>query len=456
MNRRLLWKLCFIIGAGTVVLFYVINVLTNRAEDGMSFIAAGHRALIRDWGDTAEALYLANDIDALDRWISDLQQRQQTWAAVVESDLRHVAGGPMNARFYEAFSLGRSVDWKIHLYFTENPIMEERFAAGNAHFMVLLPEHMRPGVYWGYTNIALQIVLPMILLTLLATVLYRHIMGPLRALEKATRAFSEGNFQVRVRELLGRRSDELAELSSTFDQMAARISELIQSQRQLIADLSHELRTPLTRMDIAIDVLKNHSSPDNIARIERESRHLRRLVEDTLTLAWLENERPTLCDETLDLVDLIDVVVEDARFEFNDRRIVCELPGSAEIHHSHHRAIGQAIENIIRNAMRYTPRGGQVTVRLGEQPLDYTVTVCDQGPGVAPDELPHIFEPFYRADSARTAVDNSHDQTSGFGLGLALARRQIEAVGGIIQASNNAPGGLCMIITLPRQRPDQL
>jgi two-component system, OmpR family, sensor histidine kinase PfeS len=452
MKRRLLWKLCFVIGAGTVVLFYVINVLTSRAEDGMSFIAAEHRALIQNWGDTAEALYLAGDIDGLDAWLTDLQTREQTWAAVVESDLQHVAGGPMNARFYEAFSLGRSVEWKIHLYFAENPIMEERFASGDAHFMVLLPERMRPGVYWGYTSIALQIVLPIILLTVLSAVLYRHIMSPLQALEKGTRAFSEGNFQVRVRELLGNRSDELVELSSTFDQMAERISELIQNQRQLIADLSHELRSPLTRMDIAIDAIKKDCGTDNIARIERESHHLRRLVEDTLTLAWLENERPALCDETLDLVDLIDVLVEDARFEFDDRQIVCHLPGSAEISQSHHRALGQAIENIIRNAMRYTPSGGQVTVSLSEEASGYSIEVCDQGPGINPEQLPHIFEPFYRADDARTSRHGDRQEHSGFGLGLALARRQVEAVGGAVSAHNNPHGGLCMIITLPRDR----
>ncbi len=253
---------------------------------------------------------------------------------------------------------------------------------------------------------------------------------------------------------MGSRSDEFTELAITFDKMTERISELITSQRQLISDLSHELRTPLARLDIALEKLKSGKVIDldqdqAIHRVERESAEIRKLVEDTLTLAWLENERPSLQQEDLDLVDLIDVVTEDARFEFPDRTIKTHLPDRAPLPKSNHRALGQALENIIRNGMRYTPAGSSLEVCLSETPNNYRIDIKDQGPGIPEAHLEKIFQPFYRVDSARSGED------SGYGLGLALAKRQVFAIGGELRANNQLPKGLMMTITLPRPEVPQ-
>lgn len=454
MNRRLLWKLCLTITMGTVALFYVINVLTSRTEEGMSFLAKEDRKQLINWGRKAEKLYLSGDYKALRQWLDTLQKQESTWASVVTSELTSIAGNSLNERFHEGFWLGRSVDWKIHLYFQENPIMEVTFNKGginnhvknkNIHFLILLPQRMRPGIYWGYTSVALQIILPMILLTLLSIILYRHIMTPLQKMKVATKDFSQGKFDVRVRQLLGNRSDELTELANTFDQMATRIGELIINQRQLISDLSHELRTPLTRLDVALENLNSsgHMQPKHSERIRRESQHIRKLVDDALTLAWLENERPNLHGETLDLVDLLDVLVEDAQFEFADRILSSQLPNTAPLYNSNHRAVGQALENIIRNALRHTPAGKEVKVVLQSSSSHHTITIDDQGPGVAKEYLKSIFRPFFKIN---TTLNDSSDS---FGLGLALAQRQLAAVGGHVKPENLTKGGLRMTVTLP-------
>ncbi|MFT5580308.1 MAG: two-component system sensor histidine kinase PfeS [Paraglaciecola psychrophila] len=445
MSRRLFWKLCLIITVGTITLFYAINVLTNRAETGMSFISTEHREQILLWGGEAERLYIAGDEDALGLWLEQLQTVENTWAAVIESNLRGVGGSKLTERFYRGFTLGRYVDWKIHLYFEDNPLIEVPFADRHSHFVILLPARMRPGLYWGYTSVALQIILPMILLAMLSIVLYRHIMQPLRQLQRATGEFTRGNLEVRVGQLLGSRSDEMTELVGTFDLMAERIGELIISQRQLISDLSHELRTPLTRLDMAIAAM-NHDSGNSVAieRVNNESKQIRKLVDDTLTLAWLNNERPQLQQEPLDLVDLLDVLIEDARFEFPDRCIHTQLPDCAPLQNSNHRALGQALENIIRNGLRYTPAGKSVFVSLDRTADLFSIVIRDEGPGVDIENLETIFQPFFREDSSRLV------NSSGFGLGLALARRQIEAIGGSVSANNRAAGGLQMTVILTR------
>lgn len=167
---------------------------------------------------------------------------------------------------------------------------------------------------------------------------------------------------------------------------------------------------------------------------------MRRLVEDALTLSWLETERPMLRDETLDLTDLLDSILDDARFEYPDRQIETQLPAEAELVGSCHRALGQAVENIVRNALDHTPPGKKVWVQLQAEAESYRLDIIDQGPGVPPPWLERIFQPFERVSGDRP----------GFGLGLALAQRQIGAIGGRLAATNHEQGGLCMTIWLPR------
>ena len=445
MTHRLFWKLCLIVATGVVALFYLINMLTSHTEDGMSHIDSKHRQTITFWGEKAESLYLAGNKVALDTWLAELQTKEQTWMAIANYEIGHVAGNNLKKHFYDGYNLGRNVDWKIHLYFAENPVMEVPFANKNMSFLIQLPDRMRPGVYWKYTEITMQIIVPAILLIFLSFLLYRYIMKPLSQLQVATRHFSSGNFSVRAKKLMGNRNDEFSDLAATFDQMAGRIGEQINSQRQLIADLSHELRTPLTRLDIALATEKDiASASENIQRIDRESKHIRKLVEDTLAFAWLENEKPELKQESLELIDLLDVLVGDANFEFPDRHIHCNFPDSALINNSSHRAAGQALENILRNALRYTPSGKTVNVIVHEHNTHYEVSIIDQGPGVADKYLETIFKPFFRIDKSREANSDS------FGLGLALAQRQLSAISARVVASNISGGGLCMTITFPK------
>lgn len=447
MNRRLFWKLCGPLALGTLALVWVITFLGAETEQQMSFIAERHQQTLKQWGATAERLYTAGDEAALADWLEALQAREETWAAVVRSDIRPLAGSELSAQFREGFRLGRHVEWKIHLYFADNPIMDLTFADGQTHFLVTLPQRMRPGGHLPEVKLALKVALPLAVLVLLSVVIYRHLMHPLRQLELATRAFSEGNLGVRVRALLGNRNDELTALAATFDRMAERTGELILTQRRLIADLSHELRTPLTRIDMALSCVEEGIETQHfLPRIRRECRLMRALVEDTLTLAWLENEKPSLDQDSLDLTDLLDSVIDDARYEYPDHRLDAELPAQAAIHGSSQRALAQAVENVIRNACHYTPAGGRVRVALSAEAQGYRLDVEDQGPGVPDDQLERIFQPFYRTAQARD------DKPDGHGLGLALARRQLEAVGGWVRAQNRPAGGLRMTLWFPATR----
>ena len=451
MNRRLFWKLCFVIGMGVVALFYVIDVAISRVENDMSSIAPDDRDELRQWSSTAEQLFKDNRMGELETWLRTLQEEEQIWAAVAKAEITQIAGNTSGADRYTGYNMGRSIDWQIHLWFEHNPIMELPFADGSGSLLIELPMRMRPGSYWNEAQIALQIVLPLLVLIALVAVLYSHIMAPLRELQRATQSFSQGHFDVRVRDLLGSRDDEIAQLANTFDQMATRLGDLFVTQRQLITDLSHELRTPLTRLDIAVESLiaefetgDMEKGKQSLERVHRESRHIRKLVDDTLTFAWLKNEAPKLERESIDLVDLIEVLVDDARFEYPDRIITTDLPATAGVKESNHRALGQALENILRNALRYTPKGKTVSVNLAQKAEHYDIEIRDEGPGVPEQHLSAIFRPFFRVETSRPTSGSS------FGLGLALARRQLAAIAASVRAANLREGGLQITVTVPQ------
>lgn len=452
MSHRLFWKLCFIIATGAVSLFYGVDLAVEKARESMSSLSDFDKQTLTQWANHAEGLYQRGDHQALNHWLETLGDNEKTWVAVAKADIQPVAGDSMDKTYHKGYNLGRSIDWEIHLFFKDNPIMEIPFKKSDVSFLIQLPNRMRPGDYWETTRMMIQVIFPLIILCLVSYILYRHIMAPLRTLQDVTKQFTQGNFDVRAHDQIGERDDEIAELVETFDIMAARIGELILSQRQLIADLSHELRTPLARLDITLDSIESNVDGSanvkveqaQIERLQRESRQIRKLVEDALTFAWLDNERPVLDDENIDLIDLLDVLIEDASYEFPDRKLTVELPNSAPLCKSNHKALGQAIENILRNALRYTSKGQQVSMRLAQDANDYQLVIQDQGPGVPEDLLDKIFEPFYRIEKSRQATQHN------FGLGLALARRQIQAVGGKVKAKNIAQAGLQMTITLPK------
>lgn len=450
MTRRLFWKLCLIIGTGVVAMFYLINVAVNHFENDMSMLSDSSREELINWQKKVEVVFDQGDMSELEHWVDDLQQQENIWAVIAKANVVELAGNRSHRHEYTGYNLGRSIDWKIHLYFEHAPVMQLPFKDGATSLVVQLPQRMRPGSLWNLTRLSLQVLLPMLILVCLSIVLYRHIMHPIKELDLASRAFSKGDFSVRVREQLGSRNDELSQLAETFDLMAERISDQIMHQRVLLTDLSHELRTPLTRLDIATDNLLTHREKGvedtqiKLERIHKESQHIRKLVDDTLTLSWLDNESPQLRIESLDLVDLLEILIEDGRFEYPDKLISADLPNQAHIENSNHRALGQALENILRNALRYTPINKKVRVSLIDYKHEYQIIIADQGPGVPKEHLNTIFRPFFRIDSARSCNSDS------FGLGLALAQRQLHAIAATVFAKNDTAGGLVITVTVPK------
>ena len=290
---------------------------------------------------------------------------------------------------------------------------------------------------------------------LFAALLAWYFSRPIRALRSAFEAAAAGDLAPRFGPAT-KAGDELSDLGRDFDRMSGRLRALMDGQRRLLHDVSHELRSPLARMQAAVGLA--HQQPDKIAstleRIERESNRMDKLVGELLTLSRLEALPDALRREPVDLTELADSIVADARFEAARRdlrdgrpaekatRILIEAEGSVTVNGDPD-LLWSALENVVRNAAKHGAQGGIVTVALRLDGALARVDVLDRGPGIAPEDLAAIFQPFFRAGASRTGVD-------GHGLGLAIAQRVVQAHGGDIVARNREDGGLQVTITLPR------
>ena len=291
-----------------------------------------------------------------------------------------------------------------------------------------------------------RFVIPFLSLLALTVYLYRYVMRPLQQFHRASQAFSQGDYSARIGHTMKLGNDEISQVARTFDKMAERTSDVIQHNRNLIADMSHEIRTPLARIEMAIDCVdKNIEREQMLERIKSDTQKMRATAEDTLTLAWIENEQPNLRTESFDLAELIEIIVEDARFEYPDKQVSLLQDHSLPLQYSNQMALSQSLENIIRNGLRYTQTKETLDIRVLTKSNHYQILITDSGPGIDPSLYRQIFKPFFKANNQVTS-------RKGFGVGLALAKRHIEAVGGKITAYNAEPKGLTMDISLPKRR----
>lgn len=276
-----------------------------------------------------------------------------------------------------------------------------------------------------------------------------YVARPIRHLRGAFASVSQGKLETRVAPLIGRRRDEVADLGRDFDRMAQQLQSLIAAQRSLLHDVSHELRSPLARLQAAIGLARQNPQKmeGSLERIEREADRVDELVGQLLTLARLEasgTSQDLVPSERIDLVDLIASIAADAHFEAQANGRSVTFAGEGELYANVRvELLHRAIENVIRNAVKYTAPGTTVEVSVSRAPSakGVLVTVADRGPGVAETELERIFEPFYRSPGGLPGP--------GFGLGLAIARRAVEAHGGHVRATNRDGGGLLLEISLP-------
>lgn len=440
-RHSLFWKLAV---ALVVLCLSVIWLSWNwgkQMERDSYYLSETARQVLSGYADEAQQAWRAGGAEGVDAWLAQMKQREPVWMVVVDGRLQSLGSQPLPMADVAHLTFQRGLDWPVSsrsvtLPYIGIPFPDEPSAG---RLVVQLPQRYLPGGLTFLRQSISHALVPAILALLLCWLIYRRLVRPLKRLREHANALQADNLgSVAGPELIARR-DELGELGRALDHMAERLRGHVGLQRQLLRDLSHELRTPLSRLRVAGE------SPISEAalrlRVEREVEVMQRLVGDTLELAWLDTERPRLELEAIDLRSLWDLLVDDARFEagWGAERFLYQVPGDCRVR-GHLNGLAQALENLLRNAIRHSPEDGRIRLSGRHESGGWHLWLEDDGPGVPETDLERIFLPFTRLSDARTG--------EGFGLGLSIARSSLRMQGGELWA-DCAEAGLRVHLRLP-------
>ena len=293
--------------------------------------------------------------------------------------------------------------------------------------------------------------LVVLMVSLLCALLAWHLTKPIRRLQKATKQLGAGDFDISELRSNLKRRDELGELSVEFVDMADSLQRLLLSHRQLLRDVSHELRSPLTRLQIALGIARKKDEGELFSsehsKIERAAVQVEGLISQILDLAKLQHN-DELALQKQDLVQGMRLWVQDAELELANKslHVSWQLPQEKILWQYDHVWMQRAFDNVLRNAIRFSPEGGELEIHLARTSTGIEFSLCDQGPGVPEDKLEAIFEPFTQVDLARDHA------SGGYGIGLAMVQRIIRLHGGKVSAKNREGTGFCMSWFFPENK----
>jgi signal transduction histidine kinase len=330
-------------------------------------------------------------------------------------------------------------------------VVAQQVVTPQGHRYVYVSRLPRTPPSFNFRALALRLIVVSLIGGLFCYGLARYLTTDIRKLRETTHEFADGNLAARVGTKLVKRRDEIAQLGRDFNLMAERLQSMVAAQHRLLGDISHELRSPLARMSVALELARKRSSAEArsaLDRIEREAETLNEMIGQLLSLTRLESGTDGVKRTAVDLARLVRDVADDADFEARSRNrsvnVVscddCSTTGTEDL-------LRSAVENVVRNAVRYTAEGTQVEIALqarnGAADHAAVITVRDHGHGVPEELIENIFRPFYRAEDARDR------ESGGSGLGLAITARAVRLHGGSVSAANAVDGGLEVTIRLP-------
>ncbi|GLS82103.1 ATP-binding protein [Paraferrimonas haliotis] len=288
----------------------------------------------------------------------------------------------------------------------------------------------------------LMLALALVLSGVIYGALAWHLSRGIRSLQRSAKCIANGDLSQRTARDVSERGDEIGQLAQAFDQMGEAVQSMLDNQRRLMSDISHELRTPLTRLQLALAIAnKKGQDSKELNRMGYEAQQIEAMIQELLELSRA-NVSATESRQTLDINQVLAPIFSDAQFEASQHDIqlatqLIDVPSML----LEPKLIGRAVENVLRNAIRYAKSKVSVQQRIEQNTL--IISIKDDGPGIDDDQLSQIFRPFYRPNEARDR------DSGGAGLGLAISAAAITGHGGSIDASNREQGGLLVCIRLP-------
>lgn len=433
-KHSLFWKLACLLIAFCLLMIWLSWSWGRYMEERNAYVAEESREILRGYAAGAELAWSTQARAGVDAWLQLMAKRESTWIGVIGNDLQSLSSAPLSDKESQRLTFLRGLEWPVSRHVKGLPWVKIPFPVDpDAGSLVIeLPKRFMPGRYQLFWRVVTNGVIPGLFTLLLCVGLYRLLIMPLNQLREQANAWRADQLNTRMSREATSRQDELGELGRAFDHMSERLQGTVVLQQQLLRDMSHELRTPLSRLRVACD------SEQDLAqlreRLGREIDAMQRLVEDSLQLAWLDSERTPLPNEDIQLQALWDMLRENACYESDwpASRLPCLLTADCWVR-GNLNALAQALENILRNAIRHSPAQGRVTLGGCREGDYWHLWLEDQGGGIDEQDLERIFAPFTRLEGSRPG-------DGGFGLGLSIARNAVQRQGGRLWAQNTGQG----------------
>lgn len=449
--RSLYWKIFLSFWLATILTIITTAWVTSEIAQKSS-IPAREKVFMDSYANAAIAIFESSQHDALKKWLKQTGESKQMTLFLLSSTGEIIGNQepPFEIKQIGADLVKEELDDGI-LKFGNVIISHEILStSGTAYRLVAVSEKpLAHFVIIPWAGLTIRLSIAIIISGLICYLLSIYLTQPLRSLGLAAKSIAKGKLNTRVGQFIGHHRDEIAELSNEFDRMAEQLETLINSKERLLQDISHELRSPLARLQIAIELGRNKTNDQaevEFSRMEVECLRLNTLIGEILQFARLDKSIDQLDRTHVTILALLHKVITDANYEFANSKpgIIPDSSPIEQLFCDEH-LIHRAIENIIRNAYRYSPANEAVSILLTTDTLKthLFIDILDHGPGVPPDQLETIFNPFYRVDTSR------EKKTGGYGLGLAIADKAIKQHQGTIVATNRINGGLQVRITLP-------
>ncbi|WP_367607273.1 sensor histidine kinase [Legionella sp. W05-934-2] len=447
--RSLYWKIFLSFWLATIVIIlittWVISIVTHKSS-----LHAHEQIFMDSYATAAVSTYETGNVSTLKKWL-EKTGKQKGMHFYLLSSKQGVLGDdnpPESVKTIAKNLIDEELDeglFKFHNLIISHELVATSGAIYRLAAITNKPIYPLSHLPWG--SLVLRVLLGVFISGLICYLLSYYLTQPLRLLGQAAKSIGRGELSTRVGRFKGHSRDEIAQLSQDFDRMAEQIEAIMHSKERLLSDISHELRSPLARLQVAIELArKNSQNTTQLDRMEKECHRLNHLIGEILEYARLENSTEEHPYQAVDLTDLLTHLVDDAHFEAQHRQITIHFDyNQAVAVDADKRLLHRAIENILRNALRYSPDQGHIwlTQHLNHEDNTVTITVLDQGPGVPETELEKIADPFYRVDISR------EKKTGGYGLGLSIAMEAIRLHHGQLHFNNHPGKGLQVSIILP-------
>ena len=311
-----------------------------------------------------------------------------------------------------------------------------------SNYLVVVDINPRKSLFWSVFKfmLSVQMVIIIIVSALASLLLTWIVIRPIKRLRQHTEDLYQGNYSVRTDTRLAARADEIGDLAREFNRMADHVEQALNANQRLLQDVSHELRAPLARLQMATGLVEQRLGEDDqnlVTRINLECERLSRLIDEILSLARLESQSGEA--QLFELEPLLSSLVEDCRFIAPEHTLRWQEAGEGAKLFGQAELLRRAVDNVLGNAIKHTPAGSDISISVSQAGNRCRICIDDNGPGVDDAQLERLFDPFYRQQQ----VDN------GYGLGLSIARRAVELLGGRIEASSPPGKGLQVCIDLP-------